>query len=128
VPEGWALLHADEYALTIGPAGVPDTDPDSYAGKLTVLLMSQDATLPTDGTPVQVGAAAGVVTADGGGVPGTDNGYGAGPGALIMYVVAPPSGQPVTVQVPAALHWTPEQAADFAAGVHVTDAAVRGVG
>jgi hypothetical protein len=45
VPEGWALLGADEHALTIGPAGVPDTDPNSYVGTLTVLLMSKDATL-----------------------------------------------------------------------------------
>jgi hypothetical protein len=30
--------------------------------------------------------------------------------------------------VSTAVDWTPEQVADFAQGVHVTDAAVRGVG
>ena len=129
VPTGWGLLGADEQALTIGPAGAPDTGLDSYAGKLTVLLMSADAQFPTDGVPVQVGNVAGMVTANGGGVPGEDNAFGpTDPHDLMLYYVDQASGQPVVVQVPTELGWSAQQAADFAAGVHVTAAAERGVG
>ena len=129
VPSGWVLLHSDRDALTIGPSGGADPDPAVYAGKLTVLLMSQDGTLPTDGVPVEVGGAPGMVTADGGGVPGEENDLGpTDPHDLQLHFVDPASGQPVVVQVPPALGWSPEQAADFAAGVHITEAAERGVG
>ena len=129
VPEGWQLLSADADALLIGPLGTTDRDPDSFLGKLAVMLMSADGAVPTEGVPVQVGTVPGIVTSATGGMPGeVDSTWGTDPRELVLYFVDPVSGQPVVVQVPAALDWTPAQAADFAAGVHVTDAAVDGVG
>ena len=131
VPAGWTLLAVDEGALTIGPQGTTDTDPSSYVGKLTVMLLSADAALPTAGTPVSVGGGAGVwvestgeqdPAADAAGTRGADLFAGS------LFYVDQASGEPVVVQVPAGLDWTPQQVADFAGGVHVTDAAERGVG
>ncbi|MGY1838970.1 MULTISPECIES: hypothetical protein [unclassified Modestobacter] len=122
VPDGWALLDADEYALTIGPSGVPGTDPNSYVGKLTVLLMSQDETMPAEGTEVTIGSTIGRVVTEAG------RGGSAAPFDFSLFYVDPASGQPVRIQVPPALGWTAQQAADFATGVHVTTAAERGVG
>ena len=91
------------------------------------MLLSADATLPSEGTAVAVGSAAGVYVES----PGSQTPDGAGapdPFAGSLFYVDAASGEPVVVQVPAGLDWTPEQVADFATGVHVTDAAERGVG
>ena len=127
VPEGWTLLGVNAGALTIGPRGTTDTDPDSYRGKLTVMLLSADAVLPTEGTPVSVGAAPAVYVESPGDVDPA-RGEQPDPFAGSLFYVDPASGEPVVVQVPVGLDWSPQQVADFATGVHVTDAAERGVG
>lgn len=121
VPDGWALLHSDEHALTIGPAGVPDTNPDSYLGKFTVLLVSTDKPFPAEGTPVTVGATPGLAVPE-------PHPTAEDPFDFSLFYVDAASGQSVRIQVPAALHWTAKQAAEFPAGVHVTDAAQRAHG
>ncbi|MGY1846237.1 MULTISPECIES: hypothetical protein [unclassified Blastococcus] len=126
VPQGWVVQGVTEHALTIAPADAENTDPAQYAGKLTVLLRSTHAPAPSGGVPVRVGTTDGVVV-DGGVDPDSPGAVDIGVEHLLHYV-DPVTGQPVAVQVPRALGWSPEQAARFAEGVHITEEAVRGVG
>lgn len=131
VPESWTLLHSDEHALTIGPQAMVDTAPDSYLGKLTVMLLSSDATLPTEGTTVPVGAGEGVYVESADQVDvdrQAAGGAGVTPFTGSLFYVDQASGLPVVVQVPTELDWTAVEAAEFAAGVHVTAAAEQSVG
>ena len=114
VPDGWYLQGSNAFRLTIAPQG-DSTSPDSFSGKLVVMLLSSSASqrLPV-GEPVRVGEHDGVVTH----LPEADTlTYEDGAGHL--------------VQVQAwrsALQWTNEQLTRFAEGVQVTADAQAGVG
>jgi hypothetical protein len=114
VPDGWYLQGSNAFRLTIAPLG-DSTSPDSFSGKLVVMLLSSSAPqkLP-EGEPVRVGEHDGVVTHS----PEADTlTYGDGTGHLIQ------------VQAwRSALQWTNEQLTRFAEGVQVTADAQAGVG
>jgi hypothetical protein len=55
MPKGWVVQGSNPYALVIAPAHDPSTNPDSFVGKLVVMLQSRDATSPpAQGTPQPV--------------------------------------------------------------------------
>jgi hypothetical protein len=114
VPDGWYLQGSNAFRLTIAPQG-DSTSPDSFSGKLVVMLLSSSAPqrLP-EGEPVRVGEHDGVVTHS----PEADTlTYGDGTGHLIQ------------VQAwRSPLQWTNEQLTRFAEGVQVTADAHAGVG
>jgi hypothetical protein len=114
VPQGWYLQGSNAFRLTIAPEG-DATSPDSFSGKLVVMLLSASAQqeLP-EGEPVQVGEHDGVVTH----TPEADT---------LTYVDG--AGHLVQVQAwRSTLGLTNEQLARFAEGVQVTADAHAGVG
>jgi hypothetical protein len=113
VPAGWHLSGSTQYALTIDPAGDRDNNPDVFAGKLTVLLASQDETsFPAKGDHIKVDGQPGIIWDLG--------------GIQLGYTDA--AGHRIVVQVPNRLHWTDTQIVSFAEGVHVTGNALAGRG
>src|SRR4051812_27236870 len=62
VPDGWTIQGVTEYALLIAPPSGVDSSLDSFVGKLVVMLESQDAKGPFEGTPVSVGDGHGVIS------------------------------------------------------------------
>src|SRR5207302_1273442 len=43
MPKGWVVQGSTPFALTIAPPGDKDKSPDSFVGKLVVMLQSRDA-------------------------------------------------------------------------------------
>jgi hypothetical protein len=130
VPEGWEVQGVDEYALTLAPKGAKDRDPNSYVGKIAIMLQSEDdRTVPT-GTAVQVGGQPGVLVEEhhqrDPKRPVSPSAAPAG-GATMLYVKQP-SGAYLIVQVWDGLGWGPKEIVAFAAGVHVHADAKRGHG
>jgi hypothetical protein len=114
VPDGWEIQGVDNYALVIAAVGNPDRQLDSFAGKLVVMLLSKDASIPTTGTRVAVGSTTGIVShVD----PAT---------AQLFFTDA--AGHVLDIQVPAALNWTDAQIGQFGAVVHANASAQAGVG
>jgi hypothetical protein len=114
VPDGWEIQGVDNYALVIAAVGNPDRQLDSFAGKLVVMLLSKDASIPTTGTRVAVGSTTGIVShVD----PAT---------AQLFFTDA--AGHVLDIQVPAALNWTDAQIGQFGAVVHANPSAQAGVG
>ncbi|MCW2571205.1 MAG: hypothetical protein JWO88_1263 [Frankiales bacterium] len=114
VPAGWEIQGVNNYVLTIAAAGNPDRLVDSFAGKLVVMLLSKDASIPTTGSRVAVGSSSGVVSHFD---PST---------AQLFFTDA--AGHVLDIQVPAALRWTDAQIGQFGAAVHVNASAQAGVG
>jgi hypothetical protein len=106
VPDGWKLQGANEYVLLITPPSGVDPSLDVFIGKLAVMLESQDASGPYEGTPIKVGDQDGTISRPG-------DGYG-----QLHWTDA--KGNNLVVQWPDDKQWTDAQVADFAAGVEVT--------
>lgn len=114
VPDGWYLQGSNAFALTIAPDG-DTTSPDSFSGKLVVMLLSSSAPqeLP-EGESVTVGEHDGVASQT--------------PDAATL-TYEDDAGNLVQIQAwRSALHWTTDQLTSFAEGVHVTADAQAGVG
>jgi hypothetical protein len=107
IPQGWHLSTSNSVALLITPDdGSAGDDPDVFAGKLAVLVRSDDQRGLGPGTPETVDRQPARYQSDsGGGV------------AMLTFTTA--DGQGVNVQVPTSLGWTPDQVTAFAAGVTV---------
>lgn len=60
MPEGWVVQGSTPYYLTIAPAGDKDTQPDSFLGKLVVMLQSKSVTSPPSGQSQPVNGRRGV--------------------------------------------------------------------
>jgi hypothetical protein len=114
VPAGWEIQGVNNYVLTIAAAGDPDRQVDSFAGKLTVMLLSKDGSIPTTGSRVAVGSGYGVISH-----------FDPTTAQLFFTDVA---GHVLDIQVPASLHWTDAQIGQFGAAVHVNPSAQAGVG
>ncbi len=141
VPDGWFVQQDSSYSLTLAPDRVenpgPDADPSkdpvhdpqSFVGKIGVMLSSKDQSGPGDGTAVKVGDKDGVLVkspvgqtpdgplptpADG------DTGW--------TLWVEQPSGAHLLVQFWEGLGMSREQMVELAAGVHVHQDAQQGVG
>jgi hypothetical protein len=113
VPDGWEIQGTNEFRMTIAPIGAADRHPDSFVGKLVVLLESADASGRPPGEKVRVGESTGYLNT-------------AEETAALTYDDG--DGHRVVIQVPPALGWSQEQIVDFALGVTVTQDAVQGRG
>ncbi len=130
VPAGWEVQGITESALTLGPVGakphnsaapqsdVADNDPNSFVGKVVVMLQSVDekGEMPGPTTPVKVGDQDGVF------VQRPDSGDG------VTLFIKQPSGINLEIQVWDGIGWTRGQIVDFAAGIHVNANAKPGRG
>ncbi|HEY7146505.1 MAG TPA: hypothetical protein VH637_19870 [Streptosporangiaceae bacterium] len=103
MPRGWVVQGGDPYVLTIAPKGDPDSQYQSFTGKLIVALLSRDASppkhfnLPVAGRPGQ---------------------YRVQDDTQILTFKGI-DGRWVIIQSPKALGWDHGRLAKFAAGVQV---------
>ena len=116
VPAGWEVQGVNAAALTIGPIGMADKNPDSFVDKIAIMLQSQDATDTPTGTAVKVGDMPGVINEG----LGTDHGK--------NLWVKQPNGIWLLVQIWDARGWTDAAMVEFGTGIHVLPGAVQGRG
>jgi hypothetical protein len=114
MPKGWVVQGSTPYALTIAPAGDRDKNPDSFLGKLVVMLQSADATSPPTGeTPEPVNGRPGFYQVQ------DDT-------QMLTFQAA--GGHWVVIQAPTLLGWSSAELVQFASGVQVLTAAQAGRG
>jgi len=114
MPKGWVVQGSTPFALTIAPPGDKDKSPDSFLGKLVVMLQSADATAPPASWADQP-------------VNGREGKFDRqGDTQILTFKVA--GGQWVVVQAPVILGWDSAELAKFAGGVQVLAAAQAGRG
>ncbi|AEV82740.1 hypothetical protein ACWT_1721 [Actinoplanes sp. SE50] len=130
VPAGWEVQGVTESSLTLAPVGakphnsavpqgdVADSDPNSYVGKVAVMLQSVDEHGAMPGKPekVSVGGREGFFAKR------SDAGDG------ITLFVKQPNGINLEVQVWDGIHWSRDQIVAFTAGIHVNPNAKQGRG
>ncbi|HEX6518666.1 MAG TPA: hypothetical protein VF070_01425 [Streptosporangiaceae bacterium] len=117
MPRGWVVQGSTPFALTIAPPGDKDTNPDSFLGKLVVMLQSADATSPPAGTPQPVN-----------GRPGFFESAAQAGGNTEVLTFRVAGGQWAQVQAPMSLGWNSAELAKFAGGVQVLTTAQPGRG
>lgn len=113
VPEGWEVQGGSPFALTLARIGDPDRSPDSFVGKLVVMLQSSSFTGAPEGELVDVAGREGRFVVD---------------GATQMLTFRIADGRWVVVQAPTVLGWDAARLARFASGVEVLGHAEPGVG
>lgn len=107
MPEGTVVQGGSEYRLTIARADDPDTNPDSFVGKVVVMLSGRAAPDAAEVEP-------------------TDDGF--------SKVVVVPLGHPIDgssafeVQYAPGLGWTDDEALTFASSITVLPSALSGKG
>ena len=114
MPKGWVVQGRTPFALVMAPPNDKDKSPDSYVGKLVVMLQSRDATAPPAewaDQPVN-------------GRPGKFDVQ--GDTQILTFKNA--SGQWVVIQAPVSLGWDSVELAKFGGGVQVLAAAQQGRG
>jgi hypothetical protein len=127
IPDGWFVQADDPGSIVLAPSRIrnqpsvdPSTDPlydpNSFEGKIAVMLQSRDQGAPPAGTTVKVGDRDGVLAKS------LDNNSGR------TLWVEQPSGVYLQIQFWADIGLSHEQMVDFGAGVHVTKAAKQGAG
>jgi hypothetical protein len=128
VPAGWNVQGITEFSLVLGPDGAKphnsadpqddtaDTDPDSFVGKVAVMLQSVDEKGTPAGEKVQVGGMKGVLVKKEGSKDGRT-----------LYVPQP-SGVNLQVQVWDGIGWSADQIVEFTEGIHVNPNAKQGRG
>jgi hypothetical protein len=99
--------------MTIAPKGFADQQPDSFVGKLLVMLQSSDAPATPEGTPRPVGKGTGYLFHTEG---------------IVVLTYQDSAKHWIQLQVPPTLHWSDDDIAAFGAGVEVTKDAVAGRG
>ena len=114
MPKGWVVQGSTPFALVMAPPNDKDKNPDSYVGKLVVMLQSRDATAPpADWANQPVNGRPGKFDVQ-------------GDTQILTFKIA--SGQWVVVQAPVSLGWDSAELAKFAGGVQVLAAAQQGRG
>lgn len=114
MPKGWVVQGSTPYALVMAPPNDKDKSPDSYIGKLVVMLQSRDATAPPASWANQP-------------VNGREGKFDVqGDTQILTFKNA--SGQWVVIQAPVSLGWDSAELAKFAGGVRVLAAAQQGRG
>jgi hypothetical protein len=113
MPKGWVVQGSDPYRLTIAPANARDKNPDSFLGKLVVMLQSADATSPPTGAPAPVNGRPGFFQVQ-------DD--------TQMLTFKDAGGHWVVIQAPTSLGWDSSELVKFAGGVQVLVAAEPGRG
>jgi hypothetical protein len=117
MPSGWVVQGSTPLALVIAPAADTSTSPDSFAGKLTVMLQSASASSPPPGASQPVN-----------GRPGVFESAAQAGGDTEILDFKNANGKWVWVQAPMSLGWDSAQLAQFCSGVTVLAAAQQGVG
>jgi hypothetical protein len=113
-PKGWVVQGSTPFALVIASPTDKDKSPDSFVGKLVVMLQSRDATAPPANWADQpVNGRVGKFDVQ-------------GPTQILTFKNA--SGQWVVIQAPVSLGWDSAELAKFAGGVQVLAAAQQGRG
>ncbi|MEU8665073.1 hypothetical protein [Actinoplanes philippinensis] len=128
VPAGWFVQADDHYNLLLAPKG-SGTDPDSSVGRIVIYLESKDQNgPPRAGTEVEVGDRHGVLIKSlPAMIPGqTPPPAGSDTGWTIW--VEQPHGVHLIVQFWEGLGLDREQMVALAAGVHVHEGALQGIG
>ena len=114
MPKGWVVQGSTPFALVMAPPNDKDKSPDSYLGKLVVMLQSRDATAPpADWANQPVNGREGKFDVQ-------------GDTQILTFKNA--SGQWVVIQAPVSLGWDSAELAKFAGGVQVLAAAQQGRG
>ena len=114
MPKGWVVQGSTPFALVMAPPNDNDKSPDSYLGKLVVMLQSRDATAPpADWANQPVNGRPGKFDVQ-------------GDTQILTFKIA--SGQWVVVQAPVSLGWDSAELAKFGGGVQVLAAAQQGRG
>lgn len=116
VPAGWEVQGGTAAALTIAPVGIADKQPDSFVGKIAIMLQSADDTSTPTGTSLTVGGKPAVLEDP------------ADPGHTRNLWVRQPDGAWMQVQIWDARDWTRSDMVEFADGIHVLPGAQRGRG
>jgi hypothetical protein len=114
MPKGWVVQGSTPYALVMAPPNDKDKSPDSFAGKLVVMLQSRDATAPPADWANQP-------------VNGREGRFDVQDDTQIL-TVKNSTGQWVVIQAPVSLGWDRAELAKFAGGVQVLAAAQQGHG
>jgi hypothetical protein len=114
MPKGWVVQGSTLYALVMAPPNDKDKSPDSFVGKLVVMLQSRDATAPPADWANQP-------------VNGRDGKFDVQDDTQIL-TFKNASGQWVVIQAPVSLGWDRAELAKFAGGVQVLAAAQQGRG
>ena len=114
MPKGWVVQGSTPFALVMAPPNDKDKSPDSYVGKLVVMLQSRDATAPPADWANQP-------------VNGREGKFDVQDDTQIL-TFKNGSGQWVVIQAPVSLGWDSAELAKFAAGVQVLAAAQQGRG
>ena len=114
MPKGWVVQGSTPFALVIAAPNDKDKNPDSFLGKLVVMLQSRDAAAPpADWANQPVNGREGKFDVQ-------------GPTQILTFKNA--SGQWVVIQAPVFLGWDSAELAKFASGVQVLAAAQQGRG
>ena len=114
MPKGWVVQGSTPFALVMAPPNDKDKSPDSYVGKLVVMLQSRDATAPpADWADQPVNGRPGKFDVQ-------------GDTQILTFKNA--SGQWVVIQAPVSLGWDSAELAKFGGGVQVLAAAQQGRG
>ena len=114
MPKGWVVQGSTPFALVMAPPNDKDKSPDSYLGKLVVMLQSRDATAPpADWADQPVNGREGKFDVQ-------------GDTQILTFKNA--SGQWVVIQAPVSLGWDNAELAKFGGGVQVLAAAQQGRG
>jgi hypothetical protein len=114
MPKGWVVQGSTPYALVMAPPDATDKNPDSYLGKLVVMLQSRDATAPpADWASQPVNGRPGKFDVQ-------------GDTQIITFQIA--GGQWVVIQAPVSLGWDRAELAKFGGGVQVLVTAQQGRG
>ena len=114
MPKGWVVQGSTPFALVMAPPNDKDKSPDSFAGKLVVMLQSRDATAPPADWADQP-------------VNGREGKFDVQDDTQIL-TFKNASGQWVVIQAPVSLGWDSAELAKFAGGVQVLAAAQQGRG
>jgi hypothetical protein len=114
MPKGWVVQGSTPFALVIAAPNDKDKSPDSYLGKLVVMLQSRDATAPPADWANQP-------------VNGREGKFDVQDDTQIL-TFKNASGQWVVIQAPVSLGWDRAELAKFAGGVQVLAAAQQGRG
>jgi hypothetical protein len=114
MPKGWVVQGSTPFALTIAPPGDKDKSPDSFVGKLVVMLQSRDASHPpNDWADQPVNGRVGKFDVQ---------------GDTQILIFKDAGGQWVDIQAPVSLGWDSAELAKFGGGVTVLGAAQQGRG
>lgn len=115
VPDGWEIQADTTSALVLAPKNAPDKNPQSFVGKIAIMLQSTDQKGVPEGKKAKVGDAAGVL------VNGTGN-----DGVTLW--VEQPNGVYLLLQFWNGLGLSEQDMLGIGAGVHVHKDAEQGHG